>query len=233
MAKGVTIVDYGVGNLRSVARAFEHVGAEVDIACDAKAIARAQRLVLPGVGAFGHCMEELEKRGLIAPIKEFAQSGRPFLGICVGMQIMLEYGEEFGEHEGLGLIPGKVQKLSSLAKRGDPGWIASSPASASSFSAASRNDDMKMILPVIGWMPLANSGKGWERTVLSDIKEGSHVYFVHSFCANPGNADVRIASYEYGGVAVTAAIAKDNLTGLQFHPEKSGEVGLSVLRKFI
>jgi glutamine amidotransferase len=205
MTKRVTIIDYGVGNLRSVARAFEHVGAGVEVTFDAKTIANAQRLVLPGVGAFGHCMEELEKRKLIDPIKDFAAGGRPFLGICVGMQLMLEYGEEFGEHAGLGFIKGRVQKIPDADKR---------------------------ILPVSGWMELTKT-KDWHGTILNDTTEGSSVYFVHSYGASPDDEDVRLAEYEYDGVRVTAAINRDNLTGLQFHPEKSGEVGLGILKGFV
>jgi len=224
MTKRVTIIDYGVGNLRSVARAFEHVGADVDVTFDAKSITNAERLVLPGVGAFGHCMEELEKRKLIEPIKEFAAGDRPFLGICVGMQLMLEYGEEFGEHKGLGFIKGRVQKL-SLRAVGE--------AIQSGSPRFARDDGVKMILPVIGWMPLKKVGREWEGTVLSGTKEGSHVYFVHSYGASPEDENVLLAEYEYDGVRVTAAIARDNLTGLQFHPEKSGEVGLGMLRGFV
>lgn len=118
----VTVVDYGVGNLKSVARAFEHVGARVAITSDASAIARAERLVLPGVGAFGHCMQELRARGLVTPILDFAATGRPFLGICVGMQIMLSVGKEFGEHQGLGLIPGRVCRIPA-ARLPSIGWM--------------------------------------------------------------------------------------------------------------
>jgi imidazole glycerol-phosphate synthase subunit HisH len=195
----VTIVDYGVGNLHSVKRAFEQVTGNVQVTSDAKEIIQAERLVLPGVGAFGHCMDELEKRGLTEAILEFAESGRPFLGICAGMQIMLSMGEEFGEHKGLGLISGRVQKMKAS------------------------------ILPSIGWMELKKT-RDWQGTIFNDTAEGSSVYFVHSFAAQPEDASVRLAEYEYDGVNITAAISKNNLTGVQFHPEKSGLVGMNMLK---
>jgi len=216
MAGKVTIVDYGVGNLRSVARAFEYVGADVEVTSDAQKIIQAERLVLPGVGAFGHCMQELQKRQLIEAILQFAESGRPFLGICVGMQIMLSIGEEFGEHKGLGLIAGRVQNL-SLRKN----WIATS-------STTPRNDD-KIILPVIGWMNLKKT-RDWQGTIFNNITEGSSVYFVHSFAAKPDDVTLQLALYEYDGMNITAAVSKNNLTGLQFHPEKSGLVGINMLK---
>lgn len=195
----ITIVDYGVGNLHSVKRAFAQVADNVLVTSDAKEIMRAERLVLPGVGAFGHCMEELGKRNLTEAILKFAESGRPFLGICVGMQIMLSVGEEFGEHKGLGLVAGRVQKIKAN------------------------------ILPLIGWMELEKT-RDWQGTIFNDTKEGSSVYFVHSFAAQPDDADVRLAEYEYDGVNITAAISKNNLTGVQFHPEKSGLAGINMLK---
>ncbi len=208
MPKTITIVDYGVGNLRSVARAFEHVGANVDVTSDAQKIIQAERLILPGVGAFGHCMEELNKRNLIEPILKFAASEKPFLGICVGMQIMLSVGEEFGEHKGLGLIAGRVQEIPKLNDR---------------------------ILPVIGWMNLKKTDgiNGWQGTILEKTPAGSSVYFVHSFAANPDDKTVRLAEYEYDGINIAAAVSKDNLTGVQFHPEKSGLVGINMLKGFV
>ncbi len=207
MTKLVTIIDYGVGNLRSVVRAFEYVGAQAEVTSDTKIVAQAERLVLPGVGAFGHCMEELKKRNLVEPVLEFAERGRPFLGVCVGMQLMLEYGEEFGEHKGLGFIKGRVQKIP---------------------------DGDKRILPVIGWMELKKTtGATWDKTLLADTKEGSCAYFIHSFCANPDESSARLAEYKYDEISITAAIAKNNLMGVQFHPEKSGEVGLAMLRRFM
>ncbi len=239
MPETVTIVDYGVGNLRSVARAFEHVGAQVEVTSDAQKIMQADRLILPGVGAFGHCMEELHKRQLIEPILKFAASEKPFLGICVGMQIMLSVGEEFGEHKGLGLISGRVQSLSSRAKRGDPSLLRSSAALAGWIATSAtppRNDEnincSKRILPVIGWMILKKTGD-WQGTIFSGTAEGSSVYFVHSFEANPDDKTVRLAEYEYDGLNITAAIAKNNLVGVQFHPEKSGLVGINILRQFM
>ena len=204
----VTIVDYGIGNLRSVQRAFAHVGASVELTSDIAKIAAAERLVLPGVGAFGHCMSELKARGLIQPLLDFAASGRPFLGICVGMQVMLSVGEEFGEHAGLGLIPGRVRAI--------PKTNASGKAN---------------ILPSIGWMPLKASSS-WNGTLLTHIGEQSPMYFVHSFAAEPEDASAKLAVYDFGGSQVTAAIGKGNLIGLQFHPEKSAAAGLTLIKEF-
>jgi glutamine amidotransferase len=212
VTQSVTIVDYGVGNLRSVRRAFEFCSADVRVSSDADEIANAERLVLPGVGAFGGCMNELHQRQLIEPVRRFVATGRPFLGICVGMQILLSVGEEFGEHQGLGFIPGRVQRIP------DKGI-----------------DGKKHVLPFIGWAPLLRpvSYDSWDDTVLKHVPEGSSMYFVHSYVARPENKDVILAEYDYNGIRVTAAITKDNLTGVQFHPEKSGEAGLNLIRKFL
>lgn len=207
----VSIVNYGVGNLRSVSRAFQHIGAEISIISNAKAIAEAQRLVLPGVGAFGHCMQELRARDLLESVINFAQSGKPFLGICVGMQIMMDVGEEFGEHQGLGLIPGRVRAIPAQYAGGG-----------------------QRILPAIGWMPIRkpNSSQSWQGTALEPVKENSEVYFVHSYNVEPEDPSKQLAVYDYGELSITAAIGHHNLIGVQFHPEKSADIGLAVIQRF-
>jgi glutamine amidotransferase len=208
----VAVVDYGVGNLLSVRRALEHCGASVDVTGDADAIRRANRVVLPGVGAFANAMAELHRHELVAVLREVAGRGTPLLGICLGMQMMMDCSEEFGLTDGLGLIGGRVIAV--------PGVTA---------------DGGSQKIPHIGWSGLVPSAArvAWTGTPLDGVAPGSEVYFVHSFMASPDNPDHRIADCVYGGVRVSAVCGRDNVVGCQFHPEKSGEVGLSILRRFL
>lgn len=211
-AAEVAVIDYGLGNLLSVQRGLEHCGAKAILTADPEQILAAKRVVLPGVGAFGKAMEVLERMGLVAVIRELAHRQTPLLGICLGMQLLLEESEEFGVTTGLGLIPGRVVPLPAKTQTGESQKI-----------------------PLIGWNalqvtpPLTN----WNDTLLQDCKPGDAVYFVHSFMAVPTENTHRIAHYEFGGNTVSAVIRKDRITGCQFHPEKSGEVGLKVLRRFL
>lgn len=207
----VTIIDYGVGNLLSASRALECCGAIVEVTSDPDRICRAERLVLPGVGAFGDCIEELESRLLDDSIKEFAKSGRPLLGICVGMQILFEHGTEFGERPGLGLLPGVVLEIPRL-----------------------REDGNLRKIPHIGWAPLvlpANETLG--SGILSATRAGDAVYFVHSFGAVPTHLESIIATVDYQATSICAAVQHENISGCQFHPEKSGVVGLRILDRFL
>lgn len=210
----VHIIDYGSGNLLSVRRAFLHCGADVTISERLEDIAKAERLVLPGVGAFGDCMRALEGRNLLDEVLTFAHTQRPFLGICVGMQALLETGEEFGEHTGLGIIPGRVSAIPSSDLYGQPHKI-----------------------PHIGWSPLlppdSTTDEIWSKTVLDGVSPGETVYFVHSYTAVPLTEKYRLADSEYNGRLISAAIKKDNVVGLQFHPEKSGPLGLKILHNFL
>lgn len=207
----VVIVDYGAGNLLSVMRAFQHLGAGIELTDQPAAVRTADRLVVPGVGAFGDCVAGLKRRGLVEPILEFCGRDRPFLGICVGMQMMFEASEEFGEHAGLGLLPGRVVAIPATGADGRPHKI-----------------------PHIGWNRLlCPEGKDWTRTILEDLPPGAWAYFVHSFAGHPLDAGHRLADTDYDGRTVSAAVQKGALFGTQFHPEKSGEVGLAVLRRFI
>ncbi|HAT1774426.1 TPA: imidazole glycerol phosphate synthase subunit HisH [Legionella pneumophila] len=208
----VSIVDYGVGNLLSVARAFQYFDASVNLVSTPEEIMSANRLVLPGVGAFEDGMKGLTTLNFIEPIKQFARSGKPFLGICLGMQMMLSKSTEFGQHEGLGLIAGEVVSVPSHGVDGQLHKI-----------------------PHIGWNELVatSEGEDWCHTILKNIPLNSSVYFVHSFMAMPSNPKKRLADTLYDGQAISAVIKDENMYGCQFHPEKSGEVGLSIIQQFL
>jgi glutamine amidotransferase len=211
MKRCVTIVDYGMGNLFSVVRAFEHCGAKTILADTPDAVSQAQILVLPGVGAFPQGMAGLEQRKLTGPIKTFASSGLPFLGICLGMQMMMDYSEEFGVTRGLGLIPGKVTQIPRRAV-----------------------DGLDHKIPHIGWSPLVKpAGADWSHSLLSTTAESATAYFVHSFGVVPEKEGSRLADCYYGGHRIAAAIRSGSLYGCQFHPEKSGTTGLSILKRFL
>lgn len=210
--KDVVIVDYGMGNIKSVQRGLEQVGAKVTVSSDKEVIASANRVVLPGVGAFEEGMKELRKANLVVTIQDFMKTGKPLLGICLGMQMLLENSEEHGNHQGLGLIKGNVIAIPQY-----------------------KDEIFVRKTPHIGWSELKfndikHNGSG---TCLSDINVGEYFYFVHSFMAIPDNSTNTLAYCEYEGLAITAAIKKDNVTGLQFHPEKSGEAGLKILQRFV
>lgn len=207
----VTIIDYGIGNLLSVQRAFEYIGAEVLMTSSLSDIEPAEALILPGVGAFANGMSGLKERGLIEPIKRFAASGKPFMGICLGMQLMMDESDEFGRHAGLGLIPGRVRAIPDTGLNGEPHKI-----------------------PHIGWNNLIPSkGSLWDGTMLSGIKPDETFYFVHSFAVETSNDKDSLADCVYNGRRFAAAVSSGNVCGCQFHPEKSAEAGLAILRNFI
>jgi len=211
IAHEITIIDYGVGNLLSVRRGFEHCGAKVHITSDKNEILASNKVVLPGVGAFSNAMQALKDLGLVETIQSLVENGTPLLGICLGMQLLFDESEEFGPTAGLGIIPGKVVALPSLTKSGSLHKI-----------------------PHIGWSGIYASGmsKQWENKLLNDVECGSPVYFVHSFMAQPNDPLNLIAECIYGGHRIPAVIAKDNVVGCQFHPEKSGSIGLKILQRF-
>ncbi len=199
----VAIVDYGVGNLFSLASSFAAVGAEVVVTSDPTLLRAAERIVLPGVGAFGDAAAKLRESGLDQVVIEQARAGKPLLGICLGMQLLFEKSFEYGEHEGLGLIKGEIRPIADVI-----------PA------------DLK--IPHIGWNAL-HFGKE-KSPLFRYLNEGDHVYFVHSFYGANCDESV-IATSEYGA-ELTAAVGDGNVFGCQFHPEKSGRVGLAILRAF-
>lgn len=210
----VHIINYGSGNLLSVRRAFEYCGADVEITSEASAVRNAERLVLPGVGAFGDCMGSLRAKGLDDAIRDFAQGGRPFIGVCVGMQVLFERGVEYGNHEGLGLLAGTVGPIPPQNIHGQPHK-----------------------LPHIGWSrlypPDGRTDGDWQGTVLDGTLTEDSVYFAHSFMATVADPACLLARTTYGGHYMPAVVQRDNVTGLQFHPEKSGPVGLNIVRNYL
>ena len=201
----IAIVDYGVGNLFSLKCSIGITGEYALVTSDKTEIAQADRVILPGVGAFGDAMEKLRRCGLVDVVREQALSGKPFLGICLGMQLLFERSYEFGTHEGLALIPGEVRPIADVIP-----------------------DELP--IPHMGWNALRFRDKDEEGSLFSSLKEGAYAYFVHSFAAFDCEESVR-AECEYGA-PLTAAVRKDNIYGLQFHPEKSGETGLAMLKAF-
>ena len=213
MIRTVTILDYGMCNLLNVARAFQHIGTEVLVTGDPIVAARADRLVVPGVGAFEDSVREVLAHGFDNVIRDFVSGGRPFLGICVGMQMLFDASEEFGEHRGLGILPGRVEAVPKLTTQGE-----------------------KQRVPHIGWNHLVEPvhGRSWDSTLLENHKGSDPaMYFVHSYAANPEREADRLADCIYGGHRICAAIKRDNIMATQFHPERSGEIGLNVLRSFV
>ena len=201
----IAIIDYGVGNLFSLRSSLTHLGLEAVVTADAQTIRKADRLILPGVGAFGDAMDKLSATGLVPVIREQAAQ-KPLLGICLGMQLLFEKSYEYGEHAGLGMLPGSVCPLEpDLAAAG--------------FSYK---------VPHIGWNSLHLVRP--ENPLMANTREGDFVYFVHSFYVK-GCGDALVAGAEYG-VTVPGAVARGNVYGCQFHPEKSGEAGLRILRAF-
>jgi glutamine amidotransferase len=212
MSQTVTIVDYGLGNIFSVSRAIEHFGAEVLLTDRPSKVLEAERLILPGVGAFANGMQGLRDRGLVEPLREYAKNDRPFLGICLGMQMMVDRSEEFGSHEGLGVLPGKVVRISGKDPQGGA-----------------------MKIPHIGWNRLVMPERRatWDGTILEGLPEESGAYFVHSFSVVPEREEDRLADTWHGDYRVSAAIQRGNVSGCQFHPEKSGPIGLKIIGNFL
>ena len=206
----VTIIDYGLSNLLSVQHAFAHFGAETLVTDKAADILAAEALVLPGVGAFRDGMNGLEKLGLVEPIRQKAAAGTPLLGICLGMQMLFDESDEFGRHQGLGLIPGRVERIPAVDTSGVPQRV-----------------------PNIGWRTLVPAHGSFAGTALQNVPAGGECYFVHSYEAKPKNEADRLADSPYGGRSICAAALRGSVMGTQFHPEKSGPVGLSILKAFL
>jgi glutamine amidotransferase len=210
MKKKVIIVDYGLGNLFSVKRAVEAVGDfSVCVSNKRVEIANADRIILPGVGAFADGMQGLQKYGLIEELTYVAKSGVPILGICLGMQLLTTSSEEFGNHKGLNLISGAVKRIPKYSTEGEG-----------------------LKVPFISWAPLQFDGEDASNGLFTGIKSEC-VYLVHSYQVIPDVQNVIKASYSYGGHKITAAIRCGNIQGVQFHPEKSGKVGLRILNNFL
>ena len=212
----IAIIDYGAGNLFSLASSLKHIGAEAEVTDDIDKIRKADRLILPGVGAFGDAADALRDRGLDTVIREEALACKPLLGICLGMQLLFEKSLEYGEHEGLGLIHGTVRPLEGYLPEGYK-------------------------IPQIGWNSLkfygldqshagVTEGMPDKHPVFKDVPEGSFVYFVHSYYGDADPSELA-ATCDYGKT-VTAAVASGSVIGCQFHPEKSGDVGMQILKNF-
>ena len=200
----VTIIDYGIGNLRSIEKAFERVGAEVVRTDDPQAVRDAERLVLPGVGAFGACIDEIRRRDLEGPIHDAIEAGTPFLGVCVGMQLLFDVGLEKGRHRGLGVLPGRVVH----------------------FHEAETADDL--VVPHMGWNAIEPTRA---HPFLNGVDEPAYVYFVHSFHAVADEEAHVLATTEYGH-DFPSVVQHENVLGVQFHPEKSQSSGLRMLENF-
>ena len=215
----VAIVDYGMGNLFSVKHACEHVGLRATITRQKKDILSAGAVILPGVGAFGVAMESLAKLDLIEPIKDVEASGTPLIGICLGMQLFMRESHEFGRYKGLGLLDGEVVGLRDMV---------------------GASNDLKV--PQIGWnsiylttLQLAGLAHEevppmWQASLLSRIRAGEHMYFVHSYYCRPEDSSVELSRTRYGGIEFCSSVQRKNLAGFQFHPERSGEAGLQIYR---
>lgn len=196
----LVIVDYGVGNFRNVQKAFEVIGVAAEISDSLTTIEQAQAVVLPGVGAFGDAMANLRQRNLVEPLLAAAQSGKPFFGICVGLQLLFEESEEMGQHQGLGLLPGKVVRFSTA-----------------------------LTVPHMGWNQIEPEQN---HPLLEGITSGDFAYFAHSYHASPTNPGHIVACTDYGHL-FPSIVAKDNICAIQFHPEKSQQVGLRILQNFV
>ncbi len=204
----ITMIDYGGSNLRSAQKAFEAVGGRVRISDDPDVVRRAERLVLPGVGAFGAGMEALRRRGLDEATREAVGRGAPLLGICLGMQFLFDESDEMGRHAGLGLLPGRVVRFPDgvLGPDGRP-----------------------LKVPHMGWNEIAHDGC---HPLLAGVAFGAHAYFVHSYYCQPAERQCVLAWADYGG-PFAAVVARGRVYGIQFHPEKSHRVGLGILRNFV
>ena len=199
----IAIVDYGVGNLFSLKSSFAAIGSEALVTGDPDVIAGADRIVLPGVGAFGDAAEKLRRSGLDEVLKAQAALGKPLLGICLGMQLLFEKSYEYGEHPGLGLLPGVIRPISGKIPAG-------------------------LKIPHMGWNALQFPGK--KHPLFRYLRDGDYVYFVHSYSAEDcGDAAIALTDY---GAPLAAAAARGSVMGCQFHPEKSGETGLAILKAF-
>ena len=204
----VAIVDLGMGNLFSIKHACQHAGLTGLITSSSEVIADADAVILPGMGAFGDAMNVLESSGLIPVLIKFVHSKKPFLGICLGMQLFMTYGTEFGYHKGLGLIDGHVERFQNPTM-----------------------ENITFKVPQNGWNQLfknTSSPDPWDRTLLMNLRDGVYMYFNHSYYVIPDSPDVVIATTSYGDCKFCSALKKENIIGLQFHPERSGRAGLKV-----
>ena len=198
----IVIIDYGMGNLRNVQKAFEYIGVTAYVSSQAGDLMGADGLVLPGVGAFGDAMDNLGTAQLIEPIRGAVTAGKPLLGICLGLQLLFDESEEMGLHRGLGVLPGRVVRFSQGLK-----------------------------VPHIGWNQLQVIASGAQSALLDDIPDQSYAYFVHSYYAEPADSACVLATTAYG-IEFASVVGRESVYGVQPHPEKSQEVGLRLLQNF-
>ncbi len=208
MSKKVVIIDYALGNTFSVQQALANFGIEAELSDDKKKVENADAIILPGVGAFGEAMNNLEAKELIGPIKSFIERGKPFFGICLGMQLLFNQSEEFGSTNGLGIIPGKIKKFNF--------------------------DEKKIHIPQMGWNNIQEPVAGnWKNTALAEITNGEFMYFVHSYYADPDKKENVLCETEYAGLKYCSAVIHKNVFATQFHPEKSATEGLKIYKNWI
>ena len=200
----IAVIDYGMGNLRSVEKALQVAGARTKVTSDPKDLKKAEKIVFPGVGSFGDAMRELKKLGLIAPLKDAIAEGKPFLGLCLGLQLLFEKSEEAPGVKGLGVLKGEVKRF--------------------------RLKGLKV--PHMGWNTIGCKVQGARRKVLKGIPNDAYMYFVHSYYAKPADKKVILTTTDYG-IKFASGICKDNVYALQFHPEKSQALGLKILKNFV
>jgi len=209
----IAIIDYEMGNLFSVERACEHVGLNPQITSDISVIMNSDGLILPGVGAFGDAMKNLWELDLVSPIKDFIATGKPFMGICLGMQLIFSESEEFGSHEGLDIIKGSVVKFPSMNDKGK-----------------------KIKVPQVGWNRIwkpTDAGKSsWETTPLKNVPDGEFMYFVHSYYPVSADKNVVLSHTDYEGTDFCSSVFHENVFACQFHPEKSASEGLKIYKNW-
>lgn len=204
----IGVLDYGAGNLMNVLRAIKHLGFSHQLIQSPNELCQVDKLVIPGVGAYKVAMDAISELGFLESIQEYAAGGKPILGICLGMQLLFERSFEFGETPGLALLEGEVTKISDVSEGGE-----------------------KHKIPHMGWNELTIHNR--EYPIIIDIEDGVPVYFVHSYMASLRDQSLLLASCKYGGIEIPSVVGKANIFGCQFHPEKSGEIGLAILKNFL
>lgn len=209
MDKKITILDYNMGNLFSVKNAFVSFGADTNISSDKEDILNSDALIIPGVGAFGEAIANLKRMDLISPIIDYYNSGKPLMGICLGLQLLFEGSEEFGYNKGLGIIKGTVNKFS-------------------------RTEDSRLKIPHMGWNKIhkGRMDEVWKESPLKHVPDEGFMYFVHSYFVQPSDEDIVLTTTEYSGTTFCSSIMQDNVFACQFHPEKSGHVGINIFKNW-
>ena len=206
--KKIVIIDYQLGNLFSVKQVCSHLGADAQISSDKRDLLDADYAILPGVGAFGDAMKNLKEFDLVEPIKDFIAAGKPFLGVCLGLQLLFTESEEFGENKGLGIIEGSIERI---------------PQS---------NGDERVKVPQIQWNRIEETGD-WNNSPLKNCADGDFMYFVHSYYVKPQSENTTLSTTDYGAINYCSSIIKDNVFACQFHPEKSGAKGVEIYKNWL